>query len=69
MVAAGARAVMLYLIQIGSARQFALARDIDPVYGRAFDRARSCGVEALAYRCEITTASLSVAGAVPIAEG
>ena len=30
MVAAGARAVMLFLIQIGSARRFALARDIDP---------------------------------------
>jgi sugar fermentation stimulation protein A len=69
MVAAGARAVMLYLIQIGSAQRFALARDIDPVYGRAFDRARSRGVEALAYRCEITTGGLSVADTVPIAEG
>ena len=29
---------MLYLIQIGSARRFALARDIDPTYGAAFDR-------------------------------
>ena len=33
MAAAGARAVMLYLIQIGSAPRFALARDIDPAYG------------------------------------
>ena len=40
MVAAGARAVMLYLIQIGSARRFALARDIDPAYGHAFDAPR-----------------------------
>ena len=69
MVEAGARAVMLYLIQIGSAQRFALARDIDPVYGRAFDRARSRGVEALAYRCAITTGGLSVADAVPVAEG
>ena len=37
MVAAGARAVMLFLVQIGSAERFALARDIDPAYGRAFD--------------------------------
>ena len=51
MVAAGARAVMLYLIQIGSADRFALARDIDPAYGAAFDRARAAGVEAIAWRC------------------
>jgi sugar fermentation stimulation protein A len=43
---AGARAVMLFLIQIGSAARFALARDIDPAYGAAFDRARAAGVEA-----------------------
>ena len=35
------RAVMLFLIQIGSAARFALARDIDPRYGAAFDRARA----------------------------
>lgn len=69
MVAASARAVMLYLIQIGSAQRFALARDIDPGYGAAFDRARTRGVEALAYRCKVTTAGLSVADAVPIVEG
>src|SRR6185295_5775611 len=54
MVVGGARAVMLYLIQIGSARGFALARDIDPTYGRAFDLARTAGDEALAYRCGMT---------------
>ena len=42
---------MLFLIQIGSARRFALARDIDPAYGKAFDAARAAGVEAIAYRC------------------
>ena len=36
MVQAGHRAVMLYLIQIGSASRFALARDIDPKYARGF---------------------------------
>ena len=43
MAAAGRRAVMLFLIQIGSARRFALARDIDPGYGKAFDAARARG--------------------------
>jgi sugar fermentation stimulation protein A len=66
MTAAGARAVMLFLIQIGSASRFALARDIDPTYGGAFDRARSAGVEAVAYRCLIEHAAITLAGPVPI---
>ena len=68
MVAAGARAVMLYLVQIGSARRFALARDIDPAYGLAFDRARARGVEAIAYRCGITREGLEVGPAITIAD-
>jgi sugar fermentation stimulation protein A len=68
MVAAGHRAVMLYLIQIGSADRFALARDIDRRYGEAFDRARSAGVEALAYRCDISAEEIALAGAVPMVD-
>jgi sugar fermentation stimulation protein A len=68
MVAAGARAVMLYLIQIGSARAFRLARDIDPAYGRAFDTARAAGVEAIAYRCGISREGIEVVEPVPIGE-
>ena len=67
-VEAGARAVMLFLIQIGSATRFALARDIDPRYGAAFDRARARGVEALAWRCVIACEGIDVAAPVPIAE-
>jgi sugar fermentation stimulation protein A len=65
-VAAGGRAVMLYLIQICSAERFALARDIDPVYGVAFDRARARGVEAIAYRCTIANEGLDITAPVPI---
>src|ERR1700730_17156751 len=64
--AAGARAVMLFLIQIGSAERFALARDIDPADGAEFDRARAAGVEAVAYRCLIEHAAITLAGPVPI---
>jgi sugar fermentation stimulation protein A len=67
-VAAGSRAVMLYLIQICSASRFALARDIDPAYGAAFDRARAAGVEAIAYRCTVANAGLDIAAPVPIVE-
>ena len=54
---------MLYLIQIGSATRFALARDIDPKYGAAFDRARARGVEAIAWRCVITRDGIEIADA------
>jgi sugar fermentation stimulation protein A len=66
MVAAGARAVMLFLVQIGSASAFALARDIDPGYGRAYDAARAAGVEAIARRCRLTRDGIEVAESVPI---
>jgi sugar fermentation stimulation protein A len=68
MVAAGSRSVMLYLVQIGSAERFALARDIDPTYGRAFDAARAAGVEAIAYRCRITCGGIEVAEPILLAE-
>jgi sugar fermentation stimulation protein A len=68
MAATGNRAVMLFVIQIGSARQFKLARDIDPGYGAAFDAARQAGVEALAYRCAISCESIEVAERVALAE-
>ena len=66
MVAQGHRAVMVFLVQIGSADRMALARDIDPGYAAAFDRARSLGVEAVAYRCVISRDGITVTGAVPV---
>ena len=68
MVAQGHRAVMLFLIQIGSAQRFRLARDIDPAYGRAFDAARRGGVEAFAYRCLLSCDRIEVAEPVAVAE-
>lgn len=66
MVAAGNRAVMLFVIQIGSATTFSLARDIDPAYGRAFDKARAAGVEALAWTCKIARDGIALDRPVPI---
>lgn len=66
MVAGGARAVLLFVIQIGSATSCGVARDIDPAYGRAFDQARQRGVEVLAHRCRITTDSIALGEAVPV---
>jgi len=66
MAAAGARAVMLFLVQIASAERFALARDIDPAYGAQFDLARAQGVEAVARRCRLTRDGIEVAEAIAI---
>jgi sugar fermentation stimulation protein A len=64
--ATGARAVLLYVIQIPSAERFAVARDIDPAYAAAFDRARVSGVETLAWRCAVTVEGIEIAAPVPI---
>jgi len=67
MVATGKRAIMLFLIQIGSATSFDVARDIDKAYDAAFVAARAAGVEALAYKCAVTTESITLAEPVKIA--
>jgi sugar fermentation stimulation protein A len=64
--AAGARSIMLFLVQIGSAERFALARDIDPAYGSAFDRARRQGMEVIARRCLISRDGVEVAEPIGI---
>lgn len=66
MVRQGARAAMLFVIQIGSADGFALARDIDPAYGAAFDRARAIGVGASAWKCTVSPSGIEIASPVPI---
>jgi sugar fermentation stimulation protein A len=53
MVRAGARACVVFLIQM-SADRFTIARDIDPAYARAFDEAMAAGVEAIPVVCDVT---------------
>jgi sugar fermentation stimulation protein A len=59
MVEAGARAVMLYLVQM-EAERFALAADIDRKYAEAFKIARARGVEAIAVVCDVGLEGISV---------
>jgi hypothetical protein len=66
---AGARAVLLFVIQIPSAERFSIARDIDPAYAAAFDHARARGVEVLAWRCKVTLDGIEIAAPVPIVGG
>jgi sugar fermentation stimulation protein A len=69
MVEQGARAVLLFVIQIPSAERFAVARDIDPAYASAFEQARGRGVEMLAWRCKVTVEGIEIVAPVPIVGG
>lgn len=66
MVEAGHRAVMVYLVQIEAVGTFRLARDLDPGYGAAFDRAVARGVEAIALRCRLSPEGIAVLDPIPI---
>jgi sugar fermentation stimulation protein A len=66
MVREGHRAVMVYLVQRAEPERLALARDIDPTYGKAFDAARDAGVEAIALTCRVGPEAIEVAKAIPI---
>lgn len=66
MVAQGHRAVMIFLVQRADATRLTLARDIDPGYGEAFDRAAAAGVEMLAYRCDVNSSGIELAKKIPV---
>jgi len=66
MVRAGHRAVMVFLIQRQDAERLTLARDVDPVYGEAFDAAVSAGVEAVALSCKLSPSGIDVDRVIPL---
>jgi sugar fermentation stimulation protein A len=66
MVAQGARAVMVYLVQREDCDSFRFAADIDPAYVDAFHAAAARGVEAVCYACRLTPEEITVARRLPI---
>jgi len=66
MVAAGHRAVMLYVVQREDCQAFRIARDLDPAYATAFDKARAAGVEVLCYACRMTLDGIEIGAAIEL---
>jgi len=65
-VAAGARAVMLYVVQRGDCERFRVAEDIDPAYAAALARAAAAGVEAVCWACAVTPEGISLDRPLPV---
>jgi len=59
-VAAGHRAVQLFLVSRGDVRRFAPADAIDPAYGAALREAVRAGVEVLAYKAQVRPESIRI---------
>ncbi len=68
-VAAGDRAVMLYVVQRSDCARLRIAGDLDPAYATAFDAARADGVEMLAYGTTLSPQGVAIAGPIAVDPG
>ena len=56
--AQGARAVLLFCVQLSDIHTLSPADHLDPAYGEALRRARDQGVEVLAWACAVSAAEI-----------
>lgn len=61
MVAAGDRAVALFVVQREDCDAFSACAELDPVFAGALDRAAAAGVEVLVYRCAMSVEQVTLA--------
>lgn len=66
--AAGCRAVIFYLVSHSGINRVAPAKHIDPEYARAFGLAVKHGVEALAYRAQISAKEIILADRLALSD-
>ena len=66
MVAQGARAVMVYLVQRQDCLAFRPAERIDPLYAATLTKAMENGVDSLCYTCKMDLDAIDVGGTLPI---
>jgi len=63
---AGARAVVLYVVQRMDCGDFRLAVDLDPGYALAAGEAAAAGVESRCLMCQMSVDEIRIAGSLPI---
>ncbi len=61
MVAAGDRAVVLFVVQRTDCDAFAACQELDPAFARGLDQAADAGVEVLIYGCRISVDEITIA--------
>jgi sugar fermentation stimulation protein A len=64
-VAAGTRAVQLFVIQRTDCDRFAACADLDPAYAAGLLAAADAGVEVLCYGCDIGVGAIRIARRIP----
>ena len=65
MVAAGDRAVALFVVQRTDCEAFSACHDLDPTFARGLDQAADAGVEVLVYACDVTIEGVRIARRIP----
>ncbi len=65
-VAGGGRGVIFYCVQRGDVERVRPADEIDAEYGRTLRAALAAGVEALAYRAEVSPAGITLTTPLPV---
>lgn len=66
MVKAGARAVMLYVVQRDDCNRFSIAADVDPKYQETINIAVKAGVESLCYACTLSAEEITISNPIKI---
>jgi sugar fermentation stimulation protein A len=64
-VAAGERAVMLFVVQRSDCGGFEACAELDPAYAAGLARAAAEGVEVLCYDCDISPKAIRLARRIP----
>jgi len=66
MVKAGARGVMLYIVQRDDCNRFSIASDVDPKYKEAINTANEVGVESICYGCTLSAQEITISKPIKI---
>ncbi len=69
MVAAGDRAVALFVVQREDCQAFSACTELDPAFAAALERSADAGVEVLVYACEMSQSVIAVRRRIAWARG